>query len=307
MVSVLLLSWNHENYIEKAINSIIRQTYRDIEVIYLDNNSADNTFTIATTLLGSSGLKYSAYRREKNFGIAANYNFLYHKSTGAYLCLLSGDDWLHKDNINEKVRPLDNDPQVAMVHSGGYKYYQEIDVYQPLPVVTFPEESALSELLKRNYISSTGILLRTSAVEAVGGWNESLIAEDGELWVRILSHYKIAAIDKLLYFYRQHLKSVSSDAEYMYKAHMEIYEASKDINKSKKLALRHIKDHYLAVKVKQTTSVSLFLKILRHFRFEKIYFVLLLKSILPISWKNWYFRRSFKKKYGNVRVEEESI
>ena len=152
MVSVLLLSWNHEKYIEKAISSLISQVYQDIEVIYLDNNSSDTTFTKANARLAASGLKYFAHQRESNFGIAANYNFLYHHSHGEFLCLLSGDDWLHKDNICEKVRPFENDPEVAMVHSGGYKFYEDIGVYEPLPVVNFPDEIALAELLKKNYI-----------------------------------------------------------------------------------------------------------------------------------------------------------
>jgi alpha-1,3-rhamnosyltransferase len=47
MVSVLLLSWNHEKYIEQAIRSIMRQGFRDLEIVYLDNNSSDNNFDIA--------------------------------------------------------------------------------------------------------------------------------------------------------------------------------------------------------------------------------------------------------------------
>ena len=304
MVSVLLLSWNHEKYIEQAIRSIAAQVYKDIEVVYLDNNSGDNTFAIATELLSKSGLVYSAFRRENIFGISANCNFLYLKSKGEYICLLSGDDWLHKDNIAEKVKILNRDPGVAMVQSGGYKYYQEIDVYEPLNVISFQDETALAELLRNNYISSTGIMLRRSAVEEVGGWDESLIAEDGELWVRILSRYRIAAVDRLLYYYRQHPAGISSDPELMYKAHMEIYESSKHLNKSKEVALRNITDHYLSVKVKNTTSLSLFFKVMKHFRFEKVYFILLLKSLLPVSWKQWYFKRSFRKKYKHVKIED---
>ncbi len=304
MVSVLLLSWNHEKYIEQAIRSIAGQVYKDIEVIYLDNNSSDNTFAIADELLSKSGLAYSAMKREIFFGISANYNFLYHKSKGEYICLLSGDDWLHRDTIAEKVKILNSDPDVAMVQSGGYKYYQDIDVYEPLNVISFPHDRALAELLKKNYISSTGILLRRSALEEVGGWDESLIAEDGELWVRILSRYKIAAVGRLLYYYRQHAKGISSDAEFMYRAHMEMYESSKHLNKSRDAALRNITDHYLSVKVKNTTSLSLFFQVVRHFRFEKVYFILLLKSLLPVSWKQWYFKRSFRQKYKHIKIDE---
>jgi Glycosyltransferases, probably involved in cell wall biogenesis len=304
MVSVLLLSWNHEKYIEQAIRSIMRQAYRELEIVYLDNNSTDNTFAIANQVLAESGVPYVACRRENNFGISSNYKFLFQRSCGEYICLLSGDDWLHKDNILEKVKVLNSFPGVGMVQSGGYKYHQDIGVYEPLKVISYPDEKALDELLANNYISSTGILLRRSAVEEVGGWNESLIAEDGELWIRILTKYKIGSVDRYLYYYRQHAAGISSDPEFMYRAHMEIYESSKHLNKSKRTALRKIKDHYLSVKLKNNTSFKLFLQVLRNFRFEKIYFMLLAKSLLPVSWKQWYFIRSFRKKYQHIKIDE---
>jgi len=304
MVSVLLLSWNHEKYIEQAIRSIMRQGFRDLEIVYLDNNSSDNTFDIAKQVLAGSGLRYAAFRRENNFGISSNYNFLFQRSRGEYICLLSGDDWLHKDNISEKVEVLNSFPEIGMVQSGGYKYHQDIGVYEPLKVTSYPDEKALDELLSNNYISSTGMLLRRSSVEEVGGWNESLLAEDGELWIRILTKYKLGSIDRYLYYYRQHGAGISSNAEFMYKAHMEIYESSKHLNKSKATALRNIKDHYLSVKLKNNTSFPLFLKVLSNFRFEKIYFMLLAKSLLPVSWKQWYFKRSFRKKYQHIKIDE---
>ncbi|MEP6616167.1 MAG: glycosyltransferase [Ginsengibacter sp.] len=304
MVSVLLLSWNHEKYIEQAIRSIISQEYKDLEVIYLDNNSTDRTFDLAREVFAGSGLNYTALRRDYNCGISANYNFLYQHSRGEFICLLSGDDWLHRENISEKIKVLEIHPEAGMVHSGGYKYYQDIGVYEPLKVISFPEDVALEKLLINNYISSTGILLRRSCIDAVGGWNETLIAEDGELWIRMLMKYKLEAVDRYLYYYRQHEGGISSDPEFMLQAHMEIYESSKHMNPSGKTALRNIKDHYFAVKVKNTTSPGLFLELIKNFRFNKIYFILLVKSMLPVSWKQWYFNRSFKRKFRHVKIDE---
>src|SRR5437660_435655 len=99
MVSVLLLSWNHEKYIEQSIRSLIDQTYKNIEIIFLDNNSSDKTFSTGVDLLKQSGVKYEAYQTGSNYGIPRNLNFLFAKSQGEYICLASGDDWFHKANI----------------------------------------------------------------------------------------------------------------------------------------------------------------------------------------------------------------
>lgn len=149
MVSVLLLSWNHEKYIEQSIRSILDQTYKDIEIIFLDNNSSDKTFSIALSLLERSGVEYQAFKNEKSYGIPYNQNFLLSKSAGEYVCLMSGDDWLHRSNIEEKLKVFEQHSSAGMVYSNGYKYYDEIGVYELIEPAVVSREDFLHELLKK--------------------------------------------------------------------------------------------------------------------------------------------------------------
>lgn len=298
MVSVFLLSWNHKVFIEQAINSILIQSYKELEIIYVDNNSSDQSFEVADAMLKTSSIPSFLFKRDKNYSIPANLNFMLSKCHGDFICLLSADDWLHRDNILLKMKKFD-DPMVALVYSGGYKYYDEIGVYEPFKVISFPDEEVLQQLLNRNFISAVGGLLKKKAVLNVGGWNEKFSIEDGDMWVKIVSKYKIIGIDKFLFFYRQHLNAISRDPEYMLRAKMEWLNSNITLNKIPEITYRNNIDNYLAGKVMQRFSFKTILSVLHHFRFNKRYFVLLIKSFLPLRWKTAYFKRSLLKQYGN--------
>ena len=304
MVSVFLLSWNHEKYIRQALHSILAQTYTDIEVIYVDNNSEDHSYQVASEILERSGIRFATFKRDKNYGIAANHNFAVSKCSGEYLCALSADDWLHKDNIEEKVRVYEQQPDIGLVYSGGYKYYEDLKVYEPFHVITFPDQEALPELLQRNFISAVGSVIRMKVIAAVGGWNESYLIEDGDMWVRIVSKYRIIGINKYLFFYRQHSNGFSQDPEKMLRAKMEWLEANKHLNKHPEITLRNNIDNYLSKKVMQETSFSIIGKVVKHFRFNKLYFTMIIKSILPVSFKKTLYKRSLLRKFKNVVPEQ---
>lgn len=123
-----------------------------------------------------------------------------------------------------------------------------------------------------------------------------VLIDDGDLWVKIVLKYEIIGIDKPLFFYRQHVDGISKDPEFMYKGKMEWFQKYRHLNRNQEISLRNITENYLSNKVMSDTSFSTFWKVLKNFRFNKFYCKLLLKSLLPVSWKQFYFIRSLKKK-----------
>ncbi len=296
MVSVLVLSWNHESYIEQSMASIIHQSYKDIEIIYIDNNSTDKTFVIAERILHSSGIKHKAFKNSVNKNIASNFNFLFSESRGEFICLQSGDDWLHKNSIEEKLRVFDENKDVGMVYSTGYKYHEAADAYELVPPVFVKKEDALTELLLKNFISVTGCIIKSDVTRAVGGWDDSLLIEDWDLWIKIAKHYEIKLVDKPLFFYRQHAGAISRDPEFIYKGKMEWYEKYKHINPNREITLRNIQQNYLSNLVMNKSSFSIILKILKSYKPNKFYTILLIKSLIPLSVKKKYYLRSLRRK-----------
>ena len=103
LVSILLLSMNHELFIQQCIESLKDQTYKNIEVVYLDNASSDATFNLGKKLLEESGLQYKIFYNKESQSISKNLNFLLANSSGKYISPLSTDDWFAPQNIEKKV------------------------------------------------------------------------------------------------------------------------------------------------------------------------------------------------------------
>ncbi|MCF8429818.1 MAG: glycosyltransferase family 2 protein, partial [Bacteroidia bacterium] len=164
LVSIICICWNHENYIEECINSIIKQTYKNIEIIFIDNQSTDNSFEIASNIIQKSGFKYSLNKRISNFGIANNLNFAINLCKGKYIMSISTDDWLTPDSIEKKVNYLQANPEFAMVSSNGYIYNQRINETVPYIEKRAKTGYLFNDLLKDNFIFAIGVLIKISVI-----------------------------------------------------------------------------------------------------------------------------------------------
>jgi glycosyltransferase involved in cell wall biosynthesis len=294
MVSVFVLAWNHEKYIEQAIGSVVNQTYTDIEILFLDNHSSDQTFELASNLLRNSGIEHKVFKREKPYGIAENLNFLFEQSTGNYISVLSGDDWLSPTCIAERINAFDNNHLLGLVDSGGYNYYDDLDVYEPIKALPVKNKNALADLLQGNYISGIGALIKRSAIESVGLWDTSIPIEDWDMWIRIAMKYEIETINRPLFYYRKHAKAISNNYDFMYAAKLKVSEKFRSVNPLIDQTQLNCWDTYLAAKVMQNPAFTATIKVLKNFRFNKLYMILLLKSMIPLSLRKKYYVRSLR-------------
>jgi hypothetical protein len=144
-------------------------------------------------------------------------------------------------------------------------------------------------------ISGTGCVVRKRAIIEAGLWDESLLLEDWDMWIRLAIKYDIDKIDMPLYYYRKHARGISANAEFMYKARKQVIDKYRDINENPKQADRNNLETYLASKVNGKTSLSAIGQVLKHFKPQIFYLKLLLKSLLPASVKQKYFVRSLQK------------
>lgn len=283
LVSVLCLTMNHAAFVERSFQSILDQTYKNIEIIYLDNNSADNTFEIADKILSTSGVDYKKYKRDKNYGVALNVNFLVEKAVGKYVINISGDDWWEINNLEEKINFLEQQPQYGMVYSSFYKYY-----YNTGKCIINPDKkwcisgNIFDSLLVANFVSGIGTVIRKEVIDDVGNYDENALLEDWDLWIRIAQKYSIGYINKELVYYGQHGKgNITSNLQYMDEGYKYIFEKYKQYGKvsqaKKRIALNRI---YLAATHKPSFKSLAF--ILKNFQLKTDYFKQLLKCVLGI-------------------------
>ena len=195
LVSVLVASFNHERFIEQALDSFVSQTHRNLELIVVDDCSTDGSVTRIRRWIERTGQPTVLIMNEENRGICAVLNQLFARASGQFCVLLDTDDWMEPDRIHRHVnhfQSLDEDVAVvfgdaALRHEDGRpmgetflgKVFGDREI--PNGVAVF------DRLLVSNFIPTPAVTVRRSAIIDAGGFDESLSFDDYDMWLR-LSH-----------------------------------------------------------------------------------------------------------------------
>lgn len=123
LVSVLVVSYNAEKYIEKTIHSCLNQTYENIEVLLLDNASSDRTIKIAKGIQAQDS-RLQIFEGEINVGPYNGLNFLLEKADGEYIAIQDHDDIWFSEKIEKQVEFLENNEDFIACGTNTFYYYE---------------------------------------------------------------------------------------------------------------------------------------------------------------------------------------
>jgi glycosyltransferase involved in cell wall biosynthesis len=218
-VNVCMPVYNGEAYIEEAIRSILEQTYEDFRLIICDNCSTDNTADIARSF---SDARVTYTRNAQNLGLVGNANRCLELADADYISIFHHDDAMFPENLELKVRLLDEHPEIGFVHS------DLILVDPPGHVIAdhiWCEDSTrdymedgcsafkkfLGHLPSGSSIFIGTVVARKSCYDRIGGFNNQLPhCNDAEMWMRMMLFFTVACIGTPLVRYRVHPSSTST-------------------------------------------------------------------------------------------------
>ncbi len=283
LVSVICISMNHEQFVEKSFGSLINQTYPNIEILYVDNNSHDASYEVSDALFKKSGLPYISLKREKNYGICANINVLLVQAKGKYITLQSGDDWCALNNLEEKIKYYEQHPEIGLLYTNRYYHYYDIDKIVPAKETkTHKSGWIFKDLLKGNFINIIGAVVKKEVYDEVGLYDENSPMEDWDMSLRIAQKYPIGYLNKRLVYYGHFKKgNISSNLTFMEKAHQYIFEkyAQYPEIEHAKRKLTLFKADYYASNFPGFKTLRFLLK---HFQFNYVYCKQVIKCLLGI-------------------------
>jgi glycosyltransferase involved in cell wall biosynthesis len=217
LVSILIVCYNHERYIKKAIESVINNDYSNIEIIVLDDGSTDNSYAIAKKIMDESHLLCYSVLTQANSGLVKSLNKLISLVSGKYIILLASDDVLTPNSIRDRVAYLEEHSEYDAVIG------QSLLIDQNDHIISHDAAKYLyhadNMLLKSKYIVEE-LVLRWSVVgpcfmaskelyDKIGLYNEQFIVEDRQFYLRILSHNKLKYLDIVVAGYRVHGNNIS--------------------------------------------------------------------------------------------------
>lgn len=214
LVSVIVLAYNHSGYVSQCLNSIINQTYPEIEITFIDDGSKDNTFELGVEILKNSKRKFFVQKNNDN-GICKNLNLgIKEFATGKYFSMISADDWWEDNNIVKKAAWLEENGEYAMVYSPMKYFYQDKGVAEPM-TKQYHEGKVFNDLILDNFITAHSILVKTDILKRVGYFDEKSRIEDWDMWLRIAQEFKIGFINEPLGYYRIHSENFSKNKKIM--------------------------------------------------------------------------------------------
>ena len=208
LVSVIVPAFNAEKTLGETLQSGAAQTYANIEIVIVDDGSTDSTAEIAAEFCARE--PRARLVRQENRGLAGARNRGVRESSGPWIAPLDADDLFHPTTVEKQVRAA-----LAAPAPPGFVYcwYQDIDE-QGFVLGSGPRWAFHGAALKRLAYQSTihTVLLSRSAVESVGGYDESLKAcEDVMIQLRIARSWPVAAVPEHLVGYRKRAGSMSRD------------------------------------------------------------------------------------------------
>jgi len=214
--------YNSESYLHQAVESILSQTYKEVEFIIIDDGSTDNTPVILENFKRQAR-HIHVQRQEKNQGLTNSLNAAIGLSNGIYIARMDADDISLPNRLEKQVDYLEHNSQVVAV---GTAFKLIDDAGNLIKRYQFSNQHHLLKwnLLFFNPICHPSVMMRASSLKSLGGYNnEYQRAQDYELWWRMSRIGQLSNLTEQLFIMRQHKKRITnqyqdSQTEYVAKA-----------------------------------------------------------------------------------------
>lgn len=208
LVSIILPTFNGEEYISKSIQSIINQTYTNWELIIVNDCSTDNTKNIINKF-SMQDSRIRILNNVKNIKLPESLNLGFKEANGEYYTWTSDDNEYYPQAIEKMVEFLNKNEDFGMVYAICHLLNcpkNQIDIWGEVP-------ATIQNLIEFN-VCAACFMYRKSVAEYIGEYDtNSFLAEDHDYWLRIRLNYKIGNINEVLYDYRLHPKSLTSSCK----------------------------------------------------------------------------------------------
>lgn len=203
LVSIVLPVYNGEQYIDKAVESIIGQNYKNWELILVNDCSTDRTLEILEKYSGKDG-RIRIINNAHNMKLPASLNIGFENAKGSYLTWTSDDNIYEENALETMCKVLDSNPDIGMVYAdfdgidGEGNKAKRYCMHEP------------DDIFLINCVGAC-FLYRAEVKDKIGNYNpDKFLVEDYDYWLRIYSRFRMKHICESLYMYRFHEASLTS-------------------------------------------------------------------------------------------------
>jgi len=206
LVSIVCLSYNHVNYVADAIESVLNQTFKDFELILIDDASTDGTQEVLKDFISRNPhIKCSLIKQ--NIGNCKAFNLGLQVSEGKYIIDLSADDILLPSRLEDQVAAFETlDDSYAMCFTDAIYIDEKSNILknhyrrdnEGVLREKVPTGNVYKDVIERHFICTPTMMMRTDYLKEMGGYDENLNYEDFDYWIRTACNYKFHYLNKVL-------------------------------------------------------------------------------------------------------------
>jgi glycosyltransferase involved in cell wall biosynthesis len=216
-ISIIVPNFNGEKFILNSINSVLNQTYKDIEIIVVDDGSTDKSREIISAFPSPVKLVTQA-----NAGVSAARNRGLREAKGEYICFLDNDDYWFPGKLARQLEEFEKHPEVGIVYSSFIRWSPEPDGSycdpESIDLSSYSDDIdpiysgwIYHQLLLDCWIFTSTTMFRAEVFERCGVFNETLpLGEDWVLWLIIAREYPVIMLIRPTTLYRQHPQQTTS-------------------------------------------------------------------------------------------------
>ena len=244
LISVLVTSYNYEQFLRKTLDSILDQTYKKYEVIIVDDGSTDNSIELINEYTHRYP-NFHLYQHEGgiNKGFPVSVKFGVEKVKGEYVAFLESDDYWRKDKLEEVVKMINKYPDAVFISNGVFPFTDDYDFNMLQTRVYLKDIMGLLEEKNTNILDTNNLLYSTIPTLSAVVMKKSVLINldfntpnapflDIWLYYQLIYKYPLYHIKKNLTFWRRHANSLSNRLNENYNGIFIENEFKKLINKT---------------------------------------------------------------------------
>ena len=213
IISVIIPSYNAAKYLPQAINSVLAQTYRQFEIIVIDDGSTDDTQKVITEYSDSV-----IYIRQPNSGPSAARNKGIQISRGDYIAFLDADDLWVPNKLEDQLIAFQGSKNCAFVCSD-WSYFdgeERINVSTLKNYEAWNCKADFELMIRENFVLTSSVMVDRQMLSKAGlFWEKLRGAEDRHMWLRLLQHGDAVVCKEILAYKRSHPGNVSSTLNFV--------------------------------------------------------------------------------------------
>jgi glycosyltransferase involved in cell wall biosynthesis len=276
LVSVIITAYNCELYIKEAIQSVLNQTYQNVQIIVVDDGSSDDTVKIAENALKDKNEELKLIITKINGGEASARNHGLEFVKGYYVALLDGDDIMRPERISVSVSSLENNAEYSMVY-GKFSFLIESDHISKWNKWQSVGNNGSGDIFVKQFINNqinlNTVLLKKECFDKVGIFDETVnLASDSDMWIRVSAEYKVLYLDYCMAYYRLHSFNTTLNRieclQHRYNSLKKIFYKYKE----------KLKKEHLAINIIRNLNFKLMKIYLKKYEFKK--FILIVNDYL---------------------------